>query len=125
VRVARQDSRGITGERSAADDGWNLRETLGKNSLPAEPAFCFLHPPNPIKTVFTLAIAWLVASARLVSAETTAETWSYTGTDIYPSAIISTATVDWHADEEEEEDSHKKKKTDEADVVPILGDKNG
>jgi hypothetical protein len=31
------------------------------------------------------------------------ETWSYTDKDIYPSALISTATVDWHTDEEDEE----------------------
>jgi hypothetical protein len=31
------------------------------------------------------------------------ETWSYTDKDIYPSALISTATVDWNTDEEDEE----------------------
>lgn len=62
-------------------------------------------------------IALLFAMARFASAETTAELWSYTGTDIYPSAIIATATVDWHAGEEEEEENE--------DATPVLGDKNG
>ncbi len=76
-----------------------------------------------MKTVINLIVALLLINARLINAEITAETWSYTGTDIYPSAIIATATVDWHAGEEEK--SKKKKGSDEPEVVPILGDKNG
>jgi len=64
----------------------------------------------------------LFTSARLFAAEPTFEAWSYTGTDIYPSAIIATATVDWHAGEEEQP---KKKKKKDPNVTPILGDKNG
>ncbi len=79
-----------------------------------------------MKSISTLAIALLLVSVRLLHAETTAEVWSYTGTDIYPSAIISTATVDWHAGEEEKSKDHKKKKKgDEPEQIPILGDKNG
>ena len=76
-----------------------------------------------MKTKSTLAFALLLASARFVAAETTAEVWSYTGTDIYPSAIIATATVDWHAGEEDR--PKEKKKKCEPKEVPTFGDKNG
>lgn len=59
----------------------------------------------------------------LTAAEPSFEAWSYTGTDIYPSAIIATATVDWHAGEPEEPKKKKKKKDPEE--TPILGDLNG
>ncbi len=79
-----------------------------------------------MKTLSTFAVAWLLVSARILNAEVTAEVWSYTGTDIYPSAIIATATVDWHAGEEEKsKDKKKKKADDEPEEIPILGDKNG
>ncbi len=67
--------------------------------------------------------ALIVASASAACAETTAEAWSYTGTDIFPSAIIATATVDWHAGEEDEPKAKQKK--GEPKEVPMLGDKNG
>lgn len=79
-----------------------------------------------MKTVSTLAVALLLVSTHLVSAEVTAEVWSYTGTDIYPSAVIATAKVDWHAGEEEKaKDKKNKKKDEEPEEVPLLGDKNG
>ncbi len=56
------------------------------------------------------------------------ETWSYTGTDIYPSALIATATVDWHGEEgDSEEDAEEDADADEPDPaeVPVLGDLNG
>ncbi|MCX6848671.1 MAG: hypothetical protein NTY98_07100, partial [Verrucomicrobia bacterium] len=51
---------------------------------------------------------------------------SVTGKEFYPSALISTATVDWNGDEQSAED----KKTDEdaqirKNQVPIYGDENG
>lgn len=51
---------------------------------------------------------------------------SATGKEFYPSALISTATVDWNGDEQSAED----KKTDEdalirKNQVPIYGDENG
>lgn len=54
------------------------------------------------------------------------EPWSYTERDLFPSAIISTATVDWNGEEETAED----KKTEDdpelaEDDVPIFGDENG
>ncbi|MCF7788470.1 MAG: hypothetical protein K9N47_20280 [Prosthecobacter sp.] len=51
---------------------------------------------------------------------------SVTGKEIFPSALISTATVDWNGDEQSAED----KKTDEdaqlrKHQIPIYGDENG
>ena len=51
---------------------------------------------------------------------------SFTGKEIFPSALISTATVDWNGDEQFAED----KKTDDDALlrksdVPIYGDENG
>jgi len=77
-----------------------------------------------MKITTTVALALMIACVHRLSAETTAEAWSYTGTDIYPSAIIATATVDWNAGEEEAPKAKKKKKH-EPNVTPILGDKNG
>lgn len=69
---------------------------------------------------------WLVS---LKAEETTFEAWSYTGTDIYPSALIATATVDWsdhEAEEDEPEDTKKKiKKDKEEEEILWLGDQNG
>jgi hypothetical protein len=52
--------------------------------------------------------------------------WSYTERDLFPSAIVATATVDWNGDEEtaedrKTEDDPKPKKKD----LPIYGDENG
>ena len=67
-----------------------------------------------------------LATAPLLNAEVTLAPWSYTETDLFPSAIISTATVDWNGDEESAEDKKteddpKLKKKD----IPIYGDENG
>jgi hypothetical protein len=54
------------------------------------------------------------------------EPWSFTEKDLFPSAIISTATVDWNGDEESAED--KKGPGDpklQRDEVPLYGDENG
>jgi hypothetical protein len=73
----------------------------------------------PFATLAALSLTLLKAGAEAPSFEA----WSYTGTDIYPSAIIATATVDWHADAEaEEEDADAEPDPDEAIV---LGDPNG
>ena len=58
--------------------------------------------------------------------EITLDPWSYTEQDLYPSAIISTATVDWNGDDQDAEDKKtaddpKPKKKD----IPIYGDENG
>ena len=66
------------------------------------------------------------AAAPLLKGEITSEPWSYTETNLYPSAIVSTATVDWNGDDQEAEDKKeegapKAKKKD----IPIYGDENG
>jgi hypothetical protein len=73
----------------------------------------------------TIALLSLL-SLPLLKAETTFTPWSFTEKDLFPSAIISTATVDWNGDEQNAED----KKTDEdAELedgeIPIYGDENG
>ena len=104
----------------------------------------------PLATLAALAFSLLSASSK----EITFEAWSYTGTDIFPSALIATATVNWHADADAEaqaeeetgnepagkaqaiskaQDNSKagKAKADDAEVeealdeIPILGDPNG
>lgn len=68
----------------------------------------------------------LLVSSSLLHAEPAFEVWSYTERSIFPSALISTATVDWNGDEESAED--RKSGDDEGpseDDVPIYGDENG
>lgn len=71
------------------------------------------------------SLSLLLVSSSLASA---AEfyPWSYTEKDLFPSAIISTATVDWNGEEENAED----RKTEDDPVLkkketPIFGDENG
>ena len=73
-----------------------------------------------------LSILLLLAAVHTLNAEITLEPWSYTETDLFPSAIVSTATVDWNGDEEtaedkKTEDDPKLKKKD----IPVYGDENG
>lgn len=69
------------------------------------------------------ALLCLSSSAPLLEAEEPSfETWSYTGTDIYPSALIATATVDWHGETEGEAEEEAEA---DPDVAEILGDPNG
>tara|TARA_R110002096_G_scaffold52142_13_gene136038 strand:+ start:1741 stop:3012 length:1272 start_codon:yes stop_codon:yes gene_type:complete len=58
-------------------------------------------------------------------AETTFESWSYMENDLYPSAIISTATVDWNGDKELAEDKNNLRKKIPKDQVALFGDENG
>lgn len=71
-------------------------------------------------------LALLLLSSPLLQAATTFAPWSYTEKDLFPSAIISTATVDWNGDEQlaedkKTEDDPKLRKRD----IPIYGDENG
>ncbi|MFN0078096.1 MAG: hypothetical protein ACKVY0_16695 [Prosthecobacter sp.] len=72
-----------------------------------------------------LPLLLLVSSTTLLLAEPVFYPWSYTERDLFPSAIISTATVDWNGEEENaedrktEDDPRLKKKE-----VPIFGDEN-
>ena len=83
----------------------------------------------------SLALLALIVP-RAAAEDTTFEAWSYTGTDIYPSAIIATATVDWHgatddeAEAAEEEDAAaaelaEAEEQEEAEPTPTFGDLNG
>ncbi|MCB1243717.1 MAG: hypothetical protein KDN04_13355 [Verrucomicrobiae bacterium] len=76
-------------------------------------------------TAFLTALTSLAAGI-MPAAGVEFEPWSYTEKDLFPSAIIATATVDWNGDEETAED---KKTADDAKVgkgdVPIYGDENG
>ncbi len=73
------------------------------------------------KTAFLLAL--LIPALR---AETTFNPWSFTEKDLFPSAIISTATTDWNGEEQNAED---KKTEDDAELeegeIPLYGDENG
>jgi hypothetical protein len=81
------------------------------------------------------AVLSLILAGRCAfAAEPTFEAWSYTGTDIYPSALIATATVNWHEEEENteaepDEKSNEKGKAKAAKEEPVepllLGDANG
>lgn len=77
-----------------------------------------------------MANSRLIMAVVLTSAATAGavefEPWSFTEKDLFPSAIISTATVDWNGDEESAED--KKGPGDPKlgkDEVPLYGDENG
>lgn len=71
-------------------------------------------------------IPLLILVPVFVQAEPAFEVWSYTERSLFPSALISTATVDWNGDEETAED--KKSEDDDElhkDDIPIYGDENG
>ncbi|RFC42909.1 MAG: hypothetical protein DVB23_002910 [Verrucomicrobia bacterium] len=54
------------------------------------------------------------------------EPWSYTGKDLFPSALISTATMDWNGEEQAAEDKKTEDDPDtDEDDVPLFGDENG
>jgi hypothetical protein len=54
------------------------------------------------------------------------ESWSYTGKDLFPSALISTATMDWNGEEQTAEDKKTEDDPDtDEDDVPLFGDENG
>jgi hypothetical protein len=68
--------------------------------------------------IYTFVFAFLCSA---LCAEITFTPWSYTDKDLFPSAIISTATVDWNGDEQNAEDED----ADQEDgVIPIYGDEN-
>jgi hypothetical protein len=73
-----------------------------------------------------LAILLSLPSLFMNSTDASFETWSYTDKDLFPSAIVSTATVDWNGETQTAED--KKTEDDpelEAEEIPIFGDENG
>ena len=69
----------------------------------------------------------LISFAGMAHAsEVTFEPYSFTDRDLFPSALISTATVDWNGDEQAAED---RKTDDDSELgegeIPIYGDENG
>ena len=73
-----------------------------------------------------LTLPFLLSALTLPSTDVSFEPWSFTERDLFPSAIISMATVDWNGETQTAED----KKTDddpelEGDETPIFGDENG
>lgn len=78
-----------------------------------------------ILTPLLLASFVLPTSSQQKQTKVTLEPWSYTETNLYPSALISTATVDWNGDEQIAEDKKtaadpKARKKD----IPVYGDEN-
>lgn len=67
-----------------------------------------------------------LASAASCWAEVSFTSWSYMERDIFPSAVVSTATVDWNGDEQQAEDLKAGKGPKLAkDELPLYGDENG
>ncbi len=68
----------------------------------------------------------LCKSIPIIADEPSATFLSYTGNDLFPSYIISTATVDWNGDEQRAEDQ---KSEDDPELgegeIPLFGDENG
>jgi hypothetical protein len=71
-------------------------------------------------------LLFLLTSTPLWADAPSYEAWAYTGTDVYPSAIIATATVNWHEETEDEESGEEAAEEEEAsDEALVLGDPNG
>jgi hypothetical protein len=73
-----------------------------------------------------IAVCWLSLVSLISGQGASFDPWSFTEKDLFPSAIISTATVDWNGEEQTAED--KKGPDDprwQKDEVPIYGDENG
>lgn len=86
-------------------------------------AMCDSHFSQMKPAIHFLAV---LAFSGVSLAEVTFEAWSVTERSLFPSAIISTATVDWNGDLETAED--KKTRNDpglEEGLVPVFGDENG
>ncbi|MCE9518124.1 MAG: hypothetical protein K8R87_00925 [Verrucomicrobia bacterium] len=74
-----------------------------------------------MKTTLVIALTVFFGLFSYGAEEPSFEVWSYTGTDIYPSAIIATATVDWNAGRDDEPEAD----ADKSEQMTWLGDKNG
>lgn len=84
-----------------------------------------------------LAAVALLPSVVASAAEPAFEFYSYTGKDLFPSAIVSTATVNWsefdEVEEGSEEESAEEGTTEDEEMaaeemeeeIPLLGDPNG
>ncbi len=72
-----------------------------------------------------LALFLPLILALAARAESTFEPWSYTDKDLYPGAIVSTATVDWNGDEQVAEDKNTRSPKLGKDELALFGDENG
>lgn len=79
----------------------------------------------------SLAVAAILSPAATAD-EPSFEFFSQTGQDLFPSAIISTATVDWSEFQEDDEEAtaaddkaDEEEEEEAADEPPMLGDANG
>jgi len=90
--------------------------TLAAWAVPDFPFFSMKH---------SLFLLFLSATPLPSLAETTFTSWSYTEKDLFPSALVSTATVDWNGDDQQAED--KKTEGDpkpKKGEIPMYGDEN-
>ncbi len=73
----------------------------------------------------SIPLLFALSTLRLVS-EPSFTPWSFTERDLFPSAIISTATVDWNGELENAEDRKIEGDADlEEGELPLYGDENG
>lgn len=73
-----------------------------------------------------LLIPLFLSALTVDSTDVSFEPWSYTEKDLFPSAIISTATVDWNGKTETAEDRKSDDDPElEMEEPPIFGDENG
>lgn len=89
---------------------------------------CEMLPSAPLPLMRSFLPAFLAFPLAVLAADErpTADVWSYTGRDLFTSAIIATATVDWNGDAQLAED--KKTEDDqelEDDQIAVYGDENG
>lgn len=73
-----------------------------------------------------LSLLLLAAAGFVLAEDTSFEPYSFTERDLFPSALISTATVDWNGEEQIAEDLKGDDDPElEDDQTPIYGDENG
>lgn len=79
-----------------------------------------------IRMLIAVFVGICMASSMTLAQDASASFLSYTGSDLFPSYLIATASVDWNGDEQRAED---KKSDDEPeledDEIPLFGDENG
>lgn len=74
----------------------------------------------------SLSLFVSLAVATPVLAETSFIPWSYTGPDLFPSAIVSSTSVDWNGNEQRAEDQRTGHDPDPNGYnLPIYGDEHG
>ncbi|MEC8824269.1 MAG: hypothetical protein VXX36_00660 [Verrucomicrobiota bacterium] len=76
---------------------------------------------KPLLFSFALSLALSIKA----EAESSFEPWSYTDKDLYPGAIVSTATVDWNGEQQVAEDKRSKSLKLAKDELALFGDENG